>query len=374
MNSNLSFRSVIFWVLVPLSLFWLLKGKAAVVTIVALAVFLLFVGAGAGGCLYGQSLVARWLRCGVRYGWKDTLGFFTLHFSDPLWLVSVDEPREYWKKVMTVIFSGPIIGVLGVGLYVVLCLMLRPFLPPLSFSEVEEGSLFFLIPLGGLAVILICAFSLLTFVIQLGYIIRRRSLSIEDILLASWSYRYSVELGLYPIYDLQKWREALIGHLQGSQDSRLCCVAGNWFLQGFPEKSAEYFLKAVELGGLPEEVNWLAVDGFITQALFSDPRPYLAKMDVYSKQLLEAKPNDWSIKGTRGSVLIELGRLEEGKRMLEEVLRNDGRGFVRAIGAAYLAYAASLEWKAEEMASYMRQALEADPVNPILKRFAFLLP
>lgn len=60
--------------------------------------------------------------------------------------------------------------------------------------------------------------------------------------------------------------------------------------------------------------------------------------------------------------------------MLEEVLEKDENKFDRAISAAYLAYAAHLEQRSDDVAKYLDLALEADAVNPILKRFAFLLP
>jgi hypothetical protein len=88
---------------------------------------------------------------------------------------------------------------------------------------------------------------------------------------------------------------------------------------------------------MPADVRWQILDLFATAVLMFDAREYLADADRYSCELLRFRPNEWTVLGTRGSVLIELGRIDEGIAMLLSVVENDPKPFDQAIAAAYVA-------------------------------------
>jgi hypothetical protein len=81
----------------------------------------------------------------------------------------------------------------------------------------------------------------------------------------------------------------------------------------------------------------LGLDLFATAVLMYGATDWLREADRYSRELYEAKPDVWTIKGTRGAVLIELGDLQQGIKMLTSVFENSSSEFDKAISAAYLA-------------------------------------
>ena len=81
------------------------------------------------------------------------------------------------------------------------------------------------------------------------------------------------------------------------------------------------------------------LDAFVTYVLMHGTSEFLAEADRYSEELFRLKPDEWTIKGTRGSVLVEKGDLAAGAAMLKDVMANDSNSFDRAISASFLALA-----------------------------------
>ena len=100
---------------------------------------------------------------------------------------------------------------------------------------------------------------------------------------------------------------------------------------------------------------------------------HLAAADRYSEELFRAKPNEWTVKGTRGSVLIEIGQLEAGSKMLADVVENDPLPFDRAIAASYLALAAIKQREYKAASTWLEKARVFDPNCVTLKRFERIL-
>ena len=67
--------------------------------------------------------------------------------------------------------------------------------------------------------------------------------------------------------------------------------------------------------------------------------PLLGEADQFSRQALEEIPWSSYAKGTRGSVLIELGEIEEGVPLVEQALREHDKPSDKALNACYLAIA-----------------------------------
>jgi hypothetical protein len=86
--------------------------------------------------------------------------------------------------------------------------------------------------------------------------------------------------------------------------------------------------------------------------------------DRYSEELLRLKPNEWTVKGTRGAVLVEKGDLPEGIAMLEEVMAHDSNQFDRAISSGYLALAKWKQGDGQEALRWLGIAREIDAQCP----------
>ena len=74
---------------------------------------------------------------------------------------------------------------------------------------------------------------------------------------------------------------------------------------------------------LPAEET-LVLDFLVTEGLiFADPvlRP---ELDAWSLRALQLEPQAMTLVGSRGAVLVEIGRYQEGKSLLETVLFADG--------------------------------------------------
>jgi hypothetical protein len=87
------------------------------------------------------------------------------------------------------------------------------------------------------------------------------------------------------------------------------------------------------------------------------PCPRLLPLaDECSRRALELAPSDVTLKGTRGGVLVELGRIAEGKALLEECLDHSQSATDRAISASFLALAALREGNRERAEELQAQA------------------
>lgn len=94
----------------------------------------------------------------------------------------------------------------------------------------------------------------------------------------------------------------------------------------------------------------------------------LAEADQFSRQALEEIPWEPSIKRTRGSVLIELGQIEEGVRLVEQARWGNYSNANKALNACYLALAASRQGNAGQAKKYLDEVRRRDPKCVLLER------
>ena len=78
--------------------------------------------------------------------------------------------------------------------------------------------------------------------------------------------------------------------------------------------------------------------------------------------------------GYAGSVLVEIGMLDEGAKLLREVFDHDPLPFDRAIAAAYLGLAALKREDAAGASEWFTAARELDPNCVPLKRLQPVAP
>ena len=124
---------------------------------------------------------------------------------------------------------------------------------------------------------------------------------------------------------------------------------------------------------LSPEQRSLILDEFATCVLMYGASEFLAEADTYSDELVRLKPDDWSVKGTRGAVLVEKGDLPEGITMLEEVMANDSNPFDRVISSSYLALAKWKQGDSKEALRWLAMARAIDPQCPSTVRIGALM-
>lgn len=124
---------------------------------------------------------------------------------------------------------------------------------------------------------------------------------------------------------------------------------------------------------LPNGERAALLDTFATCVLMYGAGEFLPEADRYSEELYTLKPDEWTVKGTRGSILIETGRLEEGMSMLQEVMDKDPSAFDRAISASFLALAELKRNNVDVAAKWLRKSRDLDPNCGSLKRIQALL-
>jgi hypothetical protein len=112
-----------------------------------------------------------------------------------------------------------------------------------------------------------------------------------------------------------------------------------WIRADIRRETAAALLQELQRGDLTRELELVVLDVLITDALiFSDPelRP---RLEEWSRRALELGPDVPTIRGSCGSVLVELGRDEEGKAMLEPVVAADGSEMDLVLSRTFLARA-----------------------------------
>jgi hypothetical protein len=102
-------------------------------------------------------------------------------------------------------------------------------------------------------------------------------------------------------------------------------------------------------------------------ALLDSPE-LLDEADDYSQQALNIAPWVVYFKGTRGLVLVQLGRFNDGIPFLKEALRDHPEKWGKAINACCLGIAAQKQGSLDESRSYFALARKLDPRCPLLDR------
>jgi hypothetical protein len=123
---------------------------------------------------------------------------------------------------------------------------------------------------------------------------------------------------------------------------------------------ARFLRHGITHPGLSAATRNEMLDSFSTWAIFKGDPDYLAEADCYSQELLESCPDDWSFKGTRGSVLVCSGRLAAGSEMLREVFTHSDSVNDRAISAAFLALAEFKSGNTSEARTWLEKAAAQD--------------
>jgi len=98
-----------------------------------------------------------------------------------------------------------------------------------------------------------------------------------------------------------------------------------------------------------------------------DDPTLLEEADQFSRRAIEDDPWSSLVRGTRGSVLIELGQIDEGYPLVEQAFQENDRD-AKALNACYLAIAESRQGGIRNARWFINEAKKRDPNCPLLER------
>jgi predicted Zn-dependent protease len=98
-----------------------------------------------------------------------------------------------------------------------------------------------------------------------------------------------------------------------------------------------------------------------------------AEMDQLSQELIAANPGNISVMGTRGSILVDIGQIDEGKAMLIQVLEKTESLFDKSYTNIFLALAEKKQGNLEMARDYAERSAKLGPNCLALKRVSDLL-
>ena len=116
----------------------------------------------------------------------------------------------------------------------------------------------------------------------------------------------------------------------------------------------------MEKAELSPEAHDYALDAFATWVPFEGSPQHLKEADTYSEELMRRQPNSWSVKGTRGSILVEKGEVMEGMEILQGVMENDPNPYDCAISACFLALGELKQSRLPEAEAWLDKARNLD--------------
>ena len=164
------------------------------------------------------------------------------------------------------------------------------------------------------------------------------------------------------------------GHSDNSTETTSSSPSWTWAVKQVPPEAllAQYRQQLSE-SKLSSDKRHLMLDAFATCVLMYGSYEFLAEADRYSEELFQSRPDAWTVKGTRGSILIEKGDIEGGAAMLKDVIQHDPSSFDRAIAASFLALAELKQNNREAAVQWLRISRDFDPHCASMHRIEALL-
>ena len=120
---------------------------------------------------------------------------------------------------------------------------------------------------------------------------------------------------------------------------------------------------------LTREQRLQMLDTYVTWAVMTGAPDCMERGLRHAEELRGELPDQPTIKGSFGSMLIEAGRLEEGEAVLRDAYETDTVAFDRGIIAAYIGRACFLRGDRTEADRWFELSRQADPEGIPLERF-----
>lgn len=134
-----------------------------------------------------------------------------------------------------------------------------------------------------------------------------------------------------------------------------------------------YVLALIEHPKMPDRSLVQVIDMYLTWQLHTGIPEDPERADQLSQRLLSLQ-DTLSTRGTRGSILVDIGQRDKGKAMLQEVLEKTEATIDKAYSHTFLALAAKAEGDRDLARAHALKARKADATCPALKRISNLLP
>jgi tetratricopeptide (TPR) repeat protein len=169
----------------------------------------------------------------------------------------------------------------------------------------------------------------------------------------------------------QKWIDD--GLCQFPSNLRLkMAAAGILYLQKkYPEAMRAYAL-LVGRYKKHENLDSLLLNDIAYSCVLMNKPELLARADACSRVALKKMPWMVYLKGTRGSVLVELGKYDEGLKLLHDAMQNHPAKSGQALNACYIGIAEARRGNSAESRNYFTLARKFDPDCILLDREAAL--
>lgn len=134
------------------------------------------------------------------------------------------------------------------------------------------------------------------------------------------------------------------------------------------EEARRCFLDLLQRKSLPPDQEAIVQNNLVWANLMLGDPELRPEADRLSKNAFGCLPWTPEVRGTRGSVLVELGEFETGMSMLERSLAAHHDDRSKALNAAYIALALTRQGLPVEAARRLEQARKLDPKCPLLGR------
>ena len=139
---------------------------------------------------------------------------------------------------------------------------------------------------------------------------------------------------------------------------------------GDSHASEAYWRSLLQGDGLSPGKTAEILDSLCCLPIYYGRTDLLPEAERWIGEALNHVPDAITLKGTKGSILVEQGRIEEAIPLLRDVLRRSECGLDHAISAAYLAKAHALQGDLSTAKNYLARAQKANPDHIVVKRIA----
>ena len=167
--------------------------------------------------------------------------------------------------------------------------------------------------------------------------------------------------------EAERWFQRGLAEIAGGTSNLLMLATILLELRRFSEARDAYLKLHQQPDTTPELRALLENNIAWTDLMIAEPGQ-LEEADRFSKEAIEATPWESYVKGTRGSVLIELGRIDEGTRLVIQSLAASERPSSKALNTCYLAIAAARQGNSETAKKLLDEAKKSDPNCALLDR------
>ena len=134
------------------------------------------------------------------------------------------------------------------------------------------------------------------------------------------------------------------------------------------QQAREVFLKLLANEGQPQNQRAVYINNLAYADALSENPAWLAEADAYSKDAYTILSWMPAVVGTRGTVLVALGKYEEGLLLLQKSMEDAYTPRSKADNACHIAIALARTGKPSEALKYLRLARDLDSKSPILAR------